>query len=198
MGDLVGQPYPLYWPEGWPRAQYRKASRYERAFARDRDSIVRRLRKMGATSIVISSNVPLRRDGLPYAGMAQPADPGVAVYFARRKRDHVVACDVWKTVDENLRAILRTIESLAAIERAGSAQLEDRAYQGFARLPASTTPRARPWREVLNMKPGASLESAEIEFRALAAQRHPDVPGGSHEAFVELGRAIEEARKELR
>lgn len=213
---LVGQPYPLYWPEGWPRASFRKPSKYSRAFARDRDAIVRRLSRMGGTSIIISSNVPLRRDGLPYAGMAQPPDPGVAVYFTRRKRDHVVACDTWKTVDENLRAVLRTIEALAAIERSGSAQIEDRAYQGFARLPAVTTATPTHWSVVLGIRDVYEHEiaravrdnvpldrerlrgRAETAYRELAKKHHPDVPAGSHEAFVEFGRAIADARKELR
>lgn len=196
---LTGAPFPLYWPEGWPRtdAHRRTRSKYSRAFAADRDAIVRRLKKMGATSIVISSNVPLRRDGLPLANTAQPVDPGVAVYFTRRKRDHVVACDAWRTVDENLRAVLRTIEALGAIERSGSAQIEDRAYQGFARLPASAP---STWRIVLGLADNeiVTLELAEHAYRLLAKKLHPDVPGGSHEAFVALGRAIEAARKELR
>jgi hypothetical protein len=197
---LAGAPFPLYWPEGWPRSPSRRASKYDRAFARDRDAVIRRLRRMGATGITISSNVPLRRDGLPMANTAQPADPGVAVYFTRRKREHVVACDAWKTVDENLRAVLRTIEALHAIERSGSAQIEDRAYQGFARLPAQAGRTVAPWRVVLGMVDDeiVTLELAEHAYRLLAKKVHPDAPGGSHEAFLELQRAIEEARKELR
>jgi len=211
--STVGAPFPLYWPEGWPRTKYRSHSKYDRAFARDRDAVIRRLKRMGATQIVISSNVPLRRDGLPMANTAQPADPGVAVYFTRKKRDHVVACDAWRTVDENIRAVLRTLEALHAIERSGSAQIEDRAYAGFARLPAKAGVTTSHWSVVLGMAllwegvdlndPRATpefraslLREAERLYREAAKTHHPD-RGGSDEAMATLNAAIEEARREL-
>ncbi|TGR16226.1 J domain-containing protein, partial [Mesorhizobium sp. M8A.F.Ca.ET.202.01.1.1] len=34
-------------------------------------------------------------------------------------------------------------------------------------------------------------------YRRLAAQRHPDLPGGSHDAMAELNQAKEQALKEI-
>lgn len=51
------------------------------------------------------------------------------------QRTRRVSLDSWVTVDENMRAILRTLEALHAIERSGSAQIEDRAFEVTATPP---------------------------------------------------------------
>ena len=101
-----------------------------------------------ATKVVISTNIPLRRDGLPYAGQAQPNDPGVAVYFTTNDRTTCLACDRWKTVAENIYAIAKTIEALRGIERWGSKDAVGAAFLGFAALPPSS------WRKVLGAREG--------------------------------------------
>ena len=199
--------YPLTWPEGWPRTPdwKRARSKYSKDFVHDRDAILRRLKSMGATHPILSTNVALRQDGLPLANQRTPSDTGVAVYFTRKSKAHVVACDAWSTVDENLRACLRTLEALAAIERSGSAQIEDRAYAGFARLP-STASSAPHWsvtlglpnayRERSLMLPSELLARAKSQYRQLAQTAHPD-RGGTHERMAELNAAIAAAEKEL-
>lgn len=202
--------FPLQWPLGWNRTERhrRKDSRYEVSFADARDDLVRSLRLLGASEFVISSNVEVRRDGLPYSEFAQPEDPGVAVYWVQNGKPQVMACDHWRTVRENLRAIGLSIEALRQLERSGATQIVERAFTGFAALPASTK---RPWRQVLEIdlvftaqtRPKDSLENArvrevvETRYRALAKVRHPDVAGGSHEAMAELNTAKTEAYKEL-
>jgi hypothetical protein len=56
---------------------------------------------------VISSNLELRNDGLPYAGSADRkiSDPGVALYFLFKERPMVMARDLYLTPAENLRCI---------------------------------------------------------------------------------------------
>ena len=75
--------YPLTWPDGWPRRKphQRNRSKYEVTFLRARDELVRELNAGRARHVVISTNIPLRRDGLPLANMREPEDPGVAVYW---------------------------------------------------------------------------------------------------------------------
>lgn len=46
------------------------------------------LGRLGARYPVVSSNVELRRDGLPLSGRPEPHDPGVAVYFQLAGRPH--------------------------------------------------------------------------------------------------------------
>lgn len=191
----VTQAFPLQWPDGWPRAERRQRSRYQVSFARARDGVLDSLRLMGARSVVVSTNVELRRDGLPYAREAQKRhdDPGVAVFFYWRDESHVIACDAWELVRDNMRAIGHTIEGLRAIERAGASELLHRAFTGFKALPA---PHVRSWRDVLEFGPSDLVAPSMVyaRFRKLAKERHPDA-GGSDEAMAELvdarDRAIE-------
>lgn len=182
--------YPLAWPDGWPRrdSSRRTGSRYEVSFLRARDELARQLKLAGARHPVISTNVPLRRDGLPLANMAEPKDPGVAVYWDDRKgKARVIACDCWRTVRENLRAVGLTIEALRTIERTGASELLERAYSGFARLPAAPD----CW-SVLGLSKGTPTERVSDRYRELARQHHPD-RGGNAETMSRINAAYQEA-----
>jgi hypothetical protein len=206
--------YPLYWPLDWKRTDdwRRSSSKYSRTFIQTRDGILKRLKLMGVSKedMLISSNIPLRRDGLPLANMAQPRDTGVAVYWVERKYQNgkqsivprVMACDRWKKVEENMRAIEVSLESMHAMERAGASQVLERAFQGFTALPADTGHAAkadRPWREVLGMHSitRPTREAVDHAYRVRAAAVHPD-RGGTHEQMVECNRARAEAHLEVR
>lgn len=210
--QLAGEPFPLYWPEGTPRTQVRKRSPYKAtSVVTTFEEIRRRLSRAKATQVVISTNVQLRRDGLPVAGgsSVQIQDPGVAVYFTRRERDSCLACDAWLTVGENLRAIANTLRALATIEASGSASLADAAFAGFARLPSNAGPSSRGfvhWTKVLgitrpwsNLAPHLRAElRAEVErvYRELSRSQHPD-RGGTDVGMAELNRAHEEALRDI-
>jgi hypothetical protein len=200
--------YPLTWPVGWKRTDphRRKTSEYKVDFGRARDEVVRELRLLGAvtSTIVISSNIPTRRDGLPYSGMAEPHDPGIAVYWSVRRYDRAasrdtliertIACDVWRRTRENMRALSLAIGALRMLERTGTSEILDRAFTGFAALPPASNG-SRAWWEVLGFQSPIALDVAEDAYRRGAREHHPDIAGGSHEMMVELNRAIEEARK---
>ncbi len=195
MSNTGIEAYPLAWPEGWPRtpAGQRKSSRYEVSFATARDQLLRELRlaSSGFSSsrdIVLSTNVPTRRDGLPYADMREPQDPGAAVYWTSRKGEPMaLACDTWRTVRENVRALGLAIESLRQLERCGASAILDRAYSGFKRLPAP----ADPW-AVLGVRRGASRDELTARLRELAREHHPD-KGGSSETMSRINAAYQEA-----
>ncbi len=179
--------YPLAWPDGWPRrkAWVRKPSAYQVEFATARDELLRELRLMGA------SNVPLRRDGLPLANMRQPEDPGVAVYWTDAKRmPRVIACDVWRTVRENLRAVGIAIESIRSLERTGASEILERAFAGFARLPASSD----HW-GVLGISK-STRAALDARYRELALQHHPD-RGGDPTIMAAINAAYASAVAEL-
>ncbi len=186
--------FPLCWPLGWARCSNHKKSRYEVSFLHARSEVLDSLRMLHATDVVISSGIPTRHDGLPYATYNEPRDPGVAVYWEQDDKPQVMACDQWRTARENLRAIGLALEALRALQRSGASQVFERAFSGFAALPASTE---RPWREVLGFNGTiATRDAIEVAFRLAARDRHPD-GGGSHEAMTELNRAREQALKEL-
>jgi len=187
--------YPLQWPDGWPRSKSRLEAPYKVDFGQARDELLRSVRLLGAREVVISSNIPVRTDGLPYANVANPADPGIAVYWTTGKSEpKVMACDCWRRVRENIRAVGLAVEGLRAIERSGATQILERAYMGFAALPAVTgLAKVRIWRDVLGLAGEFTREVLELRFRELARSAHPDVAGGSHEAMTELTRARTEA-----
>lgn len=193
--------FPLSWPKGWPRTKTPARSRFDVPFTAARDGLMEQIRLLGGTLPVLSSDLELRRDGLPYAGQREPADKGVAVYFMWKGQQRVFACDRWDRIKDNIRALEKTIEAVRGIERWGASEMLDRAFSGFTALPAPGEPAKRDWRDVLDLNADerSRVSKAIIEgrFRYLASQRHPDRAGGSHEAMAELNRARDEALKEI-
>lgn len=202
--------YPLAWPEGWPRTPaHRRTSnaRFSAQFTTARAQLQRELRLLGAKSVVISSWLPLRNDGLPFADAARRRieDPGVAVYFVLRERPMAMARDIYTNVSDNLRGVGLAIEHMRGLERHGGAHMMERAFTGFQQLPppgGAARPATRPWREVLapiprGLDPADELTIAEVRYREAARTAHTDV-GGDGERMIILNAAIAEARAELK
>jgi len=198
--------YPLHWPAGWrrtPAAERQRGTfdgtmdRIRRELLAEIDRIalgpVARTRTM-SDYVVISTNMPLRRDGAPRADVRAPDDPGVAVYFKRKGQPVCFACDKYDAVWKNLRGIQKTIEAMRGIERWGSSQLLERAFTGFAALPEATGPDC--W-ETLGVTSAANEAEIMAAFRAKAKTAHPDA-GGSHDAFAALSQAKDIALATLR
>lgn len=175
--------YPLGWPAGWPRTKRRERARFAGTFARIRDELMSEIHRLGGRYPTLSTNVPLRRDGLPYANQPEPSDPGVAVYFERRGRSMVFACDKWNRVQDNVRSIQKTIEAIRGIERWGASEMMERAFQAFEALPAPKS----PW-DVLGVPKGSSREDIDRAYKAKAKTMHPDA-GGSTAGMAELNHA---------
>src|ERR1700712_5651710 len=105
--------YPLQWPPGWPRSKFtQRHPNMVKDFVRSRDGVLRELDLLKATDVVMSTNMTIRLDGLPYAGQKQPSDMGVAVYFTLNGEQQCIPCDKWDTVGQNLRAIEMTVAAL--------------------------------------------------------------------------------------
>ena len=137
---------------------------------------------------IISSNLQLRKDGIPYSNQAQPDDVGVAVYFWLGQKPVVFACDSWSKVEYNLIAIAVHIESMRRAERTGVGSWQQ-AFRGYE-LPSS----GPAWYEVLECPPNATLEEAEKCFREKAKLHHPDA-GGNPEVMKIIRQAILDRRK---
>lgn len=199
-GDRLLEAYPLTWPElqrRTPRHQ-RRAAAFQVGFATARDHLLDELRKLGARNVVISTNVPTRRDGLPLADAREPEDPGVAVYFDRLVRDtwvpFVVACDAYNRVRANLRAVGLTVEALRSIARYGATEMLEQAFTGFAALPPARTADP-PWWVVLGVDQGATIDDVRAAYRRLAHLHHPD-RGGDSARMAQINRAYEAAQGE--
>lgn len=191
------EPYPLDWPEGWTRTpEHRRAHpKFDGSFARARDGLLAEIRRLGGTKSLITCNMPTRRDGLPYAdGRITNGDPGVAVYWwqmvGSRVVERVMACDRWRNVGHNMRALALSIEALRGLERWGGSTIVDRAFQSFAALP----PAPSDWRAMLG-NPG-SIDAARSAYRRLALEAHPD-HGGDADRMSRLNEAWDAAQKDL-
>lgn len=176
--------YPLQWPVGKPRKLYPERSRFGERSIDAATSILREeLRRLGASNMVLSTNLRLRNDGLPYSKQAQPRDQGVAVYFTHKKQPMCFACDRWDRIQDNIYAIAMTIEALRGIERWGSGSMVEQAFTGFVALPAPKDPH-----DILGVRPGAAADEIDAAYRQKAKAAHPD-NGGSVAAMQELNEA---------
>ena len=182
--------YPLHWPEGRERTSFhnREWGRFDVTSAQARDHLFAELERLGARYPVISTNIELRRDGLPYASRKEPDDPGVAVYFELKGRQHVFACDRYDKAWKNIRGIGKTIENLRGIARWGTGDMLERSFEGFAALPAPDA----SWPTVLGVSPDATEEEIKAAFREKVKTAHPDV-GRNHEEMQRLYEALVEA-----
>lgn len=189
---------PLSWPAGWPRTHNPSKSQFSTGMDKATHGLLDEIRRLGGRLPVISSNAQYRLDGLPYARQANIGDTGVAVYFQRKNKPMVFACDRYWTIAENIHAIAKTIEALRSIERWGASDMMERAFTGFTSLPAPiVSSMKRPWREVLEYGSGSVLEEQiKFNYRALARVYHPDF-GGDATKMSELNVARDEALKEL-
>lgn len=206
------RPYPLEWPMGQPRtATYlRKKSEFRiLSFAKARDMLIAEVHRLcgygSDDTLVISTDVPTRLDGLPYANMRAPDDSGVAIYFERKRKPYALACDAYRKVEENLRGLEHTIAAIRTIERHGGARMLEQALSGFTALPPSkedASPRTPPgwspspgWWTILGFGCRVPLSVAEDRYRELAYDNHPD-RGGSSETMLRINTAIEAARRD--
>lgn len=194
--------YPLCWPLTRPRTKWRDSARFDTSFARARDNIVEQIGLLCGrgtrADLIISTNIPLRRDGLPLANQRTPNDVGVAVYFTYKKQQMCFACDRWKRVEDNMQAIAKTIEALRGVARWGTGDMLQSAFTGFAALPAPGQATARGWREVLEVGPQErNLDVIRDRYRRLSTLRHPD-RGGTHEAMAELNWAWTQAQEQCK
>ena len=179
--------YPLQWPDGWTRtpAHQREDGRHKFkrgdwrggythiSMATASGEVLEELRLLGASGVTISSNVKLRRDGLPLSGEKTPNDPGVAVYFKFGGGPMVMARDAFFRPEENLRSLTLAISGMRQMHRHGGGSMIQRAFVGFAALPPPdkmsvlTTPPPSGWWAVLGVSPDAPWPVVRGAYRGL-------------------------------
>jgi hypothetical protein len=213
---IPAEAYPLTWPPGRPRtpahqrarakfhAQTRENvggwNRVERkpiSLAVAVDELMGELRRLGIShdgaNVVLSTNLRLRRDGLPYSDQRRPDDPGAAVYFRKDDRELCFACDRWDRVEDNIVAVAKTIEALRGIDRWGTGDMVQAAFTGFQAIAAA--PARRAWWVVFGVEAHTPTADVEERYRELARQHHPD-RGGNADAMVEVNNAWEDFQRE--
>jgi hypothetical protein len=196
--------YPLAWPEGWPRTlradqkqgwaafkrqvdngRYRSGQAW--TFAAARDALLEEVWKHKPQSVTLSSNFQPGKNG-PVEGRKRPDDEAVAIYFQRKGKPYVMACDRYGDAEGNMRSLALALEAMRQLERHGGGTMMERAYEGFAALPAP-----KRWWEILGVAPDATTPEVESAHRAKARAAHPDA-GGSDAAMAELNAARDQAR----
>lgn len=175
------QQFPLQWPPGRGRNYNPKNSQFKTSLSDASASLYGELSRLGATNIVLSSNMKYREDGLPYSRQPNIEDTGVAVYFSYKGSQMCFACDQYILLKDNVQAIRKTIEAIRGIERWGSSDMMQQAFRGFEQLPA---PGNDHW-NVLKISKTRNKQEIDRAYRTLCKIHHPD-NGGSSEEFAKL------------
>ncbi|HEX8585020.1 MAG TPA: J domain-containing protein [Allosphingosinicella sp.] len=198
--------HPVAWPAGRPRTQpdqrkdalWRDAGKritFDVAVKRLRDqidAITPTGRNWRVLEQTLSTNYDLRADGRPRRDRGAPSDPAVAFFFELDGQPHVLACDRWSSVADNIAAIAAHIEALRGQERWGVADMKQ-AFAGHVALPAP-----EQWCQVLGLKPGATAAEINAAWRERANTAHPDKPGGSDAAMARLNAARDDGLRAMK
>jgi hypothetical protein len=201
--------YPLAWPPGRPRRRQheRKAGNFSTSrqdggnswrtkrditITQAMDRLTTEVERLGGRYPLLSADLELRLDGAPRGGQAQPADPGVCLYFSLGGKPMAMACDAYTRVEQNIAALAAHIEATRAIARHGVATAAE-TLQAFEALPAPFDA-VRDWRKILG--DCDTITGVRDAWRAKAQEAHPD-RGGHHAAMAELNAARDAALKEL-
>jgi hypothetical protein len=197
--------YPLQWPTDRPRSPEPKPALFRNEGRRLSFTVARKRlteqvsaltpyrAKWRVTNAILSTNIRFTASGTRDQNVSRrdPSDPGVAFYFDLDGKPHVLACDRWDTVQDNVAAIAAHIEALRGQERWGVADLRQ-AFAGHVALPAPD-----PWWRVLGVTKDESIEAITRAYRQLARTAHPDA-GGDRAAWDRLNAAYETGKQENR
>ncbi len=189
---------PLTWPDGWKRTRLPVTSQFaNHSISKATKFIIDELGRMGIRdwNVIISTDLRLRNDGLPYSSQREPDDKGAAVWWKDGKDQRVIALDKYNKISDNLYAIGKTIEAMRGIKRWGGSEILDRTFTGFTSLPSPDHVAARSWRDVLDYY-GDDLQEANKAFKIARSKAHDD-KGGNTDLFYKVNQAWAEAEKEL-
>jgi hypothetical protein len=199
--------YPLDWPSGRPRtrkpipALFRNAGNRltwttaQRRLVEQVNLVTQSGHPWRVKEQVLSCNIRFTASGARDRNVSrrEPEDPGVAFYFTLDRQPHVLACDRWDTVYDNIAAIAAHIEALRGQERWGVGDIRQ-AFAGYVALPAP-----EQWWQVLGLDGPqilALLNARQLisdAYRRLARDAHPDREGGSDAAMARLNAARDAA-----
>ncbi len=182
--------YPLHWPDGIPREKNPQRSRFKTSVTTAILLIKNEIRLSGCTGLIISTNVPLKQNGAPYANY-KIYDAGAAIYYQRKTSTLCLTCDRWTMVVDNLYAIGKTLHSLRSIKRwVGDGEI-DRMYTGFVLLGAAS----EHWSDILDVNKHATHAEVEKAYLSKRSSAHPD-KGGDADQFVKIQSAYEQYKNE--
>jgi hypothetical protein len=226
--------------ERWPYAKpLNKRATFKTSYSKTLAQLDAELSRAGARNVVIQSGhrgEDIRFDGAPKASARLPRFPGICLIFEKWKpigktnaageplgvyETLEFPCATYDRWEDNLRAIVLTLEALRAVARYGVAGTgaeeagkteEAKQYSGFARRKIADEGARHDGRQEMTPEAAASIlaacaeggwtvpsvlsGSAEMEscFRAAAKKSHPD-SGGTENSFVAVSQAVAVLRK---
>lgn len=192
--------FPLAWPAhkprtGWSRRKSGQFKKDDRPISREQaiKRVQHEVSLLGGGYLIVSSDVPIRRDGMPYSNRShEPMDPGVCVYFRMAGKPYAMACDTFDNLAQNIAAVAGHMEATRKIERYGVATAAE-TLQAFTALPAPTAPAGPPWWEVLGIIPERATPAAVSAIYREEAKR----VGDDQDKLRELNLARDAAMKAL-
>lgn len=200
---------PLTWPHGWKRTKIKLSSQFRTkrsngcgsdniTIAKAVSFVLAELHRMGTPDykVIISTDLQLRQDGLPYSKQKIPDDVGASVWWKDGDNQRVIALDKYNRIADNIYAIGKTIEAMRGIERWGSGEILERTFTGFNALPDPDSAAQPHWRTVLSYE-GNDIGEAETHYKKRRSEAHSD-KGGSDAEFHLVQQAWEQAQAELR
>jgi hypothetical protein len=194
--------FPLHWPQGYPVTEKRLESNFKSTLATARDGILNEIKLLSgpdqAKKAIISTNMTVNKEGLlTGSGVMAYPNPGAAVYFTYQGEDKVIACDAWKYLHDNLRAVQLTIQAMRGLDRWKCTQILSRAMSDMKALPMQAGPDTGiTWWQILQVQPSASKDEIKEAYKRLAQYYHPDKPGTGNEAmFKVINEAYQKAIK---
>lgn len=174
--------FPLSWPQGYPVTEYREVSKFKCTFAEARDGVFSELSRLGVSDFFISCNVQRDKKGELVEGRLIYDNPGVAVYFTLDGEERVVACDKWKYIHENMRAVEKTIEAIRGMDRWGCSDIIARAVPKLA-IEQQAGKSKGAWWQTLGVEQDAPLPYITSAYKRLAKKYHPDMPTANRDMF---------------
>lgn len=206
MLEITFKPLPAVWPK--EPTKNRKRSPFKYRWEETLRQLERELRHLGATKCSVALDVQfgdIRRDGWPRAD-ARPRTPAVIISFTASKLAgapvQVYPCDTFAYWQDNLVAVVRSLEKLRAVDRYGVTVAGEQ-YAGFRALPASTEGRVMTVEEAaeevakysdFELDAIITFESvARAAVRIASSKSHPDTEDGGEDSF----KNVQEAKRIL-
>lgn len=198
----------------WPRKatpSYNRGKPFQASYSSTLGALDREMRHLGAAQCIIQMKVKrgdIRADGLPRETMTTQ-EPGVILTFDRKGRSISMPCDACNHWQQNLRAVVLTLERLRLAELYGVTSNGEQ-YRGWEALPPPGAPAAEQAMTVekaldviarySGMPQDLIRTSPKWRESALKEARiavHPDRGGFHPETAKEVGQAAELLKKEL-
>jgi hypothetical protein len=194
----MNRQYPLVWPKDEPRtpqSKKRSTSPFSVHPERALRLLYAELKRFRATNVILSTDVPVRADGMLYQDAARRRidDPAAALYFRLGDRDISICCDLYLDVNDNIRALGKIVEAMRTIERYGGQHLSQKSFTGFAALP----PPKNIW-SILGINKGAAEPLSPRLRREYVMEAFRDRARDGHSKGYDMAELVEARDQALR